>query len=281
MSISFLLVLDLHLLSVLILKVFVVVIRIVERILRNLKISDARLAAQQCLDSLLLLAGLVCLRFLEGVDLVVEGLDRFMDLARKGGAIVGMFLDFNGHFIMGKLVSFELTGNHFNRHQRIRRLQNYHEDSPSEVEHIRSVEDILLEDVAKEGSEQSNVGVALVDGQILSKCVRVVKQHDVVEGVLIVPLEVLSTIVEMYPSLEDEILDLVIVLIMILCYFCLDFRVDEQTAEVETRVMLDLIEFSLQEGEFLLIGEFGIDACLDDIKKEKGMIEGVEGDLHQ
>lgn len=150
MAISSLLMLHFHLLSALILQIFVVIIRIVEGILRNLEVSDTGLTAEQCLYSFLLLGGLINLGFLEGVDLLVEGLDGLVDLARESSAIIHMFLDFNGHLIMSQLVAFELTSDHFNWHERVGRLQDDHEDPSSEVEHIGSVEDILLEDITEE-----------------------------------------------------------------------------------------------------------------------------------
>lgn len=79
------------------------------------------------------------------------------------------------------------------------------------------------------------------------------EEHDVVEGVLVVALEVLAAVVEVGPGLEDEVFDLVVILVVVLLQFSLDLRVDELTVEVETRVMLDLLQLALQEGEFLLI----------------------------
>lgn len=79
------------------------------------------------------------------------------------------------------------------------------------------------------------------------------EEHDVVEGVLVVALEVLATVVEVGPGLEDEVFDLVVILVVVLLQFSLDLRVDELAVEVETRVMLDLLQLALQEGEFLLI----------------------------
>lgn len=79
------------------------------------------------------------------------------------------------------------------------------------------------------------------------------EEHDVVEGVLVVALEVLAAVVEVGPGLEDEVFDLVVILVVVLLQFSLDLRVDELTIEVETRVMLDLLQLALQEGKFLLI----------------------------
>lgn len=79
------------------------------------------------------------------------------------------------------------------------------------------------------------------------------EEHDVVEGVLVVALEVLTTVVEVGPGLEDEVFDLVVILVVVLLQFSLDLRVDELAIEVETRVMLDLLQLALQEGKFLLI----------------------------
>lgn len=150
MAISSLLMLHFHLLSAFILQIFVVIIRIIEGILRNLEVSDTGLAAEQCLYSFLLLGGLISLGFLEGVDLLVEGLDGLVDLAREGSAIIHMLLDFNRHLVMSQLVTFELTGHDLYRHEGVGRLEDDHEDPSSEVEDIGPVEDILLEDIAEE-----------------------------------------------------------------------------------------------------------------------------------
>lgn len=67
------------------------------------------------------------------------------------------------------------------------------------------------------------------------------EEHDVVEGVLVVALEVLPTVVEVGPGLEDQVLDLVVILIVVLLQFYLDFWINEQAIEIEAGVMLNFI----------------------------------------
>lgn len=65
------------------------------------------------------------------------------------------------------------------------------------------------------------------------------EEHDVVEGVLVVALEVLPTVVEVGPGLEYQVLNLVVILIVVLLQLCLDFWINKQTIKIEAGVMLN------------------------------------------
>lgn len=66
------------------------------------------------------------------------------------------------------------------------------------------------------------------------------EEHDVVKGVLVVALEVLSTVVQVGPGLEDQVLDLVVILVVVLLQLCLDFWVNQQAIKVVAGVRLNL-----------------------------------------